>query len=184
MGTATEEESRSAFQGDTGMFMVNWPYVYAAAQGDVQSGATEQSVVDDISWARYPGVIAGEPSRPPLGGINLAIGAYTNYPEEALDLVKCATSLESNIEYMLDSGNPAAKRAAYDDPEVRKAFPMAALIRESIDDAGPRPVTPYYNDVSTSVQRTWHPSTSVQAPQTPEETATFMSDVLQGERLL
>jgi multiple sugar transport system substrate-binding protein len=61
---------------------------------------------------------------------------------------------------------------------------MAPLIRDSIDDAGPRPITPYYNDVSTSVQRVWHPSTSVHAPQTPEETATFMTDVLQGKRLL
>ena len=59
---------------------------------------------------------------------------------------------------MLDSGNPAAKAAAYDDPKVRKAFPMADLIRESINDAGPRPITPYYNDVSTSVQITWHPA--------------------------
>ena len=179
MSTAGEEEARSVFQGDSGMFMVNWPYVYAAAQGDA-----EQSVVDDIGWARYPGVEAGEASRPPLGGINLAIGAFTKYPEQALDLVKCATSLQSNIEYMVDSGNPAAKRAAYDDPKVRKAFPMASLIRDSIDEAGPRPVTPYYNDVSTSVQRVWHPATEVRAPQTPEETATFMTDVLQGKRLL
>jgi multiple sugar transport system substrate-binding protein len=184
MSTATEEEARSAFQGDSGMFMVNWPYVYAAAKGDVQSGATDQAVVDDIGWARYPEVKAGEASRPPLGGINLAIGAYTKYPQQALDLVKCATSLQSNIEYMVDSGNPAAKGAAYDDPKVREAFPMAPLIRDSINDAGPRPVTPFYNDVSTSVQRVWHPATSVQAPQTPEETATFMTEVLQGKRLL
>jgi len=184
MSTATEEEARSAFQGDSGMFMVNWPYVYSAAKGDVQSGATDQAVVDDIAWARYPGVKAGEASRPPLGGINLAIGAFTKYPEQALDLVKCATSLQSNIDYMVDSGNPAAKGPAYDDPKVREAFPMASLIRDSISDAGPRPVTPYYNDVSTSVQRVWHPATSVHAPQTPEETATFMTEVLQGKRLL
>jgi multiple sugar transport system substrate-binding protein len=184
MSTAGEEEARSTFQGDSGMFMVNWPYVYSAAKDEVKSGATDQTVVDDIGWARYPGVKAGEASRPPLGGINLAIGAFTKYPEQALDLVKCATSLQSNIDYMVDAGNPAAKRAAYDDPKVREAFPMAALIRDSIDDAGPRPVTPYYNDVSTSVQRVWHPATSVHAPQTPEETATFMTDVLQGKRLL
>jgi len=184
MSTAGEEEARSAFQSDSGMFMVNWPYVYSAAKADVQAGATTQSVVDDIGWARYPEVKAGEASRPPLGGINLAIGAFTKYPQQALDLVKCATSLESNIDYMLDSGNPAARSAAYDDPKIRAAYPMADLIRQSINDAGPRPITPYYNDVSTSVQRTWHPPTSVQAPQTPEETATFMTDVLQGNRLL
>ena len=61
---------------------------------------------------------------------------------------------------------------------------MADLIRESIADAGPRPVTPYYGDVSTSVQRTWHPPDGVTAPETPEETDSYMSQVLKGERLL
>jgi multiple sugar transport system substrate-binding protein len=184
MSTAGEEEARSAFQGASGGFMVNWPYVYSAAKGDVDSGAITQSVVDDIGWARYPGMVAGTPSEPPLGGINLGVGAYTTVPDQSLALVKCATTLKSNIDYMLDSGNPAAKGAAYDDPKVREAFPMAGLIRTSIDEAGPRPITPYYNDVSTSVQVTWHPPNEVHAPQTPAETATFMSDVLQGRRLL
>jgi multiple sugar transport system substrate-binding protein len=184
MSNATEEEARSAFQGADGGFMVNWPYVYSAAKADVESGAIQQSVVDDIGWARYPEVRAGEASKPPLGGIDLAIGNFTQHPQQALDLVKCATSLKSNVDYMVDSGNPAAKSAAYDDPKVLKAFPMAALIRQSINDAGPRPVTPYYNDVSTSVQRTWHPPTSVEPSTTPAETATFMTEVLHGKRLL
>jgi multiple sugar transport system substrate-binding protein len=164
--------------------MVNWPYVYSAAKEDVAGGGIDQSVVDDIGWARYPAVSADRPSRPPLGGINLAIGNWTKHPEHALDLVRCATSLENNVAYMLDAGNPAARGAAYDDPEVRAAFPMADVIRQSINDAGPRPITPYYNDVSTSVQITWHPASDVQAPETPVETSEFMSDVLQGKRLL
>jgi len=184
MSTATEEESRSAFQSDKGMFMVNWPYVYGAAAADVKAGATTQAVVDDIGWARYPEMKEGEVSKPPLGGINLGVGAYTNYPDQTLDLVKCLTSLDSSVEYMLDSGNPSDKAAAYDNPQIRKAYPMADLIRDSINTAGPRPITPYYNDVSTSVQITWHPSTNVRAPQTPDESANFMSDVLQGKRLL
>ena len=184
MSTATEEEGRSVFQGERGMFMVNWPYVYGAASKEAGAGTISQSVVDDIGWARYPGMVAGQPSKPPLGGINLGIGAFTKYPEQALSLVKCVTSLQSNIDYMLDSGNPAAKGAAFDDPQVRKAFPMAPLIRDSINEAGPRPITPYYNDVSTSVQITWHPPTSVRAPDTPRETQSFMTAVLHGERLL
>jgi multiple sugar transport system substrate-binding protein len=184
MSNATEEEARSAFQSDRGMFMVNWPYVYAAAQGDAKTGAIKSSVVSDIGWARYPAVIAGKPSKPPFGGIDLAIGAYSHHTADAVELVKCLTSLKSNVQYMLDSGNPAAKAAAYDDPAVRKAFPMADLIRQSINEAGPRPVTPYYNDVSTSVQMMWHPPENVHAPETPKATQSFMTDVLHGKRLL
>ena len=182
--TAGEEEARSLFQSDDGAFMVNWPYVYTAAKGEVDTGALDQGVVDDIGWARYPRINADEPSAPPLGGINLAIGDFTRYPDEALDAVACITSVESNAQYMVEAGNPAARDAAYDDPAVREAYPMADLIRDSINDAGPRPITPYYGDVSTSVQRTWHPANSVQSPETPEETDSYMGEVLQGERLL
>ena len=184
MSTAGEEEARSLFQGANGSFMVNWPYVYQAAKDAVKTGALDQSVVDDIAWARYPQTEAGTPSKPPLGGINLGIGAFTKYPDEALAAAKCITSLESGIQYMIKSGNPAARAAAYDDPEVRKAFPMADLIRDSINDAGPRPVTPYYGDVSVSVQRTWHPPEDVRDPTTPESTDDYMSDVLSGDALL
>ena len=184
LSTSSEEEARTLFQSDRGAFMVNWPYVYQAAKGAVETGALDQSVVDDIGWAMYPQVESGTDSAPPLGGINLGIGKFTEHPDAALDAVKCITSLESNIQYMVEAGNPAARSAAYDDPSVVEAFPMADLIRESINAAGPRPITPYYGDVSTSVQRTWHPSTSVRAPQTPETTDSYMSEVLQGDRLL
>jgi multiple sugar transport system substrate-binding protein len=184
LSTAGEEEARSLFQSDAGGFMVNWPYVYQAAKTAVEDGAIDQSVVDDIGWARYPKVSTDHDSAPPLGGINLGIGAFTNHPDAALAAVRCITSLESNVQYMVEAGNPAARAAAYDDPKVLEAFPMAPLIRDSIDSAGPRPITPYYGDVSVSVQRTWHPPTDVTAPQTPESTDQYMSEVLAGERLL
>jgi len=184
LSTAGEEEARSLFQGSGGGFMVNWPYVYGAAKEAQSKGALDQSVIDDIGWARYPRVMADKASAPPLGGIDLAIGNYTAHPTEALAAVKCITSLENNIQYMVESGNPAARGAAFDAPEVLKVFPMAPLIRDSINDAGPRPITPYYGDVSTSVQRTWHPATAVQSPTTPQSTDELMGEVLSGGRLL
>ena len=184
IATAGEEEARSVFQSDNGSFMVNWPYVYNAAQESVAAGAIDQSVLDDIGWAPYPQVSTDEPSAPPLGGIDLAIGNFTKHPEEAVDAAKCITSVESNIQYMLEAGNPAARSAAYDDPDVIAAYPMATLIRDSIAHAGPRPITPYYGDVSTSVQRTWHPARNVTSPDTPEAADEYMSEVLHGERLL
>jgi multiple sugar transport system substrate-binding protein len=184
MSTAGEEEARSTFQSPNGSFMVNWPYVYSAAAESLQKGAINQQTFDDIAWARYPEVSAGKPSTPPLGGINLGIGAFTKHPTQALAAAKCITSLQGQTQYMVESGNPSARSASYDDPAVRKKFPMADLIRDSINDAGPRPITPYYGDVSTSVQRTWHPSEGVHAPGTPEKTDQYMGDVLSGSALL
>lgn len=184
LSTATEEEVRSSFQSEQGGFMVNWPYVYEAARTGVESGAVSQETFDDIGWARYPRTEPGEESAPPLGGINLGIGEASTHKAEALDAVKCITSVENNVQYMVEAGNPSARAAAYDDAAVREAFPMADLIRDSIAGAAPRPITPYYGDVSSSIQRVWHPARSVTAPETPEETDTYMSEVLSGERLL
>lgn len=184
MANAGEEEARSTFQGDDGGFMVNWPYVYQAALEAVDKGALDQSVVDDIGWARYPRAEAGHASAPPLGGIDLGVGAFTHHPTEAMAAVRCITSERSGIEYMLGAGNPAARAAAYDTREVREAFPMAALIRESIKDAGPRPITPFYGDVSQSVQRNWYPPSEVQPGTTPTRSDTYLAEVLRGDRLL
>lgn len=180
---AQEEQARAVFQGDQGMFMANWPYVYAAARTAVEAGSLDQSVVDDMGWARYPRAIADKPSAPPLGGANMAIGAYSKHPDLTVQLAECATSVEKATQYMLDEGEPSPFAASYDDPRVRESYPNADLIRESIAQGGPRPITPFYVDVAGSVINTWHPANSVGSG-TPAETDSFMADVLSGKRLL
>jgi multiple sugar transport system substrate-binding protein len=72
----------------------------------------------------------------------------------------------------------------YEDREVRRVFPMADLIRESIDEAAPRPRTPYYTDVSASVVRTFHPPRAVDPERTPAAAARLIVDVLHDRVLL
>jgi multiple sugar transport system substrate-binding protein len=163
--------------------MVNWAYVYGAAQEAVASGSLSQTVLDDIAWGRYPQV-AGQPSAPPLGGIDLAVGAFSKHADFAVEAVKCITTDASEKQYMLKSKNPAARTNVYDDADVRKVFPMADLIRESIDAAAPRPQTPYYTDVSTATVRTFHPPASVDPQRTPKDATQLIVDVLHDRRLL
>jgi multiple sugar transport system substrate-binding protein len=84
---------------------------------------------------------------------------------------------------MLAEGEPSTFGAAYDNADVIKAYPNAPLIRESIDQGGPRPITPFYVDVSSSVLSTFHPPSSVRA-KTADKADTFITEVLRGERLL
>ena len=183
LSTAQEEQARATFQGANGMFMLNWPYVLAAARSAVEAGNLDQNMVDDIGWARYPRVFPDRPSQPPLGGANLAIGAYTRHSDLAVQLVECVNALPKATQYMLDEGEPSPYEASYSDPAVRENYPNADLIRESIDEGGPRPLTPYYVDVAGSVIQIWHPPASVNS-ETPARTDTFMADVLGGRRLL
>jgi multiple sugar transport system substrate-binding protein len=65
------------FATDRGAFQVNWTFVF--------NNDAAQSVIDDLGWARYPATVEGEESRPPIGGINVGIGAYTDEPEFAAE---------------------------------------------------------------------------------------------------
>jgi multiple sugar transport system substrate-binding protein len=141
-------------------------------------------VFDDIAWARFPQVEPGTESAPPLGGIDLAIGAFSDHPDEAVDAVSCITTVESQTEYMLAEGNPAARAAVFDDPEVRDAFPMADLVRDSINTAGPRPRSAYYSDVSSATVREYHPPSSVDPDSTPGNADDLIHNVLQDRQLL
>ena len=60
-------------------------------QDAVRSGGLDPAVLADVGWARYPRADADRASRPPFGGIHLAIGAFTLHPAEALQAMRCLT---------------------------------------------------------------------------------------------
>ncbi|MGK2947720.1 MAG: extracellular solute-binding protein [Acidimicrobiales bacterium] len=184
LSTAGEDANVIAFEGDDAGFMVNWPFVWPRALAGVEGGTLDQSVPDDYGWTIYPRVVEGEESRPPYGGINIAIGAFTDDPGLAFEAAECATSVENQTYYFVTNGNPAAKAAVYDDPEVVEAFPMAPVIRDSLEQAAPRPQTAYYSEVSSSLQREYHPPSSVEPDSTGADAAELIQAVLRKERLL
>ena len=157
LSTADEEAARDMFQGPDGAFMVNWPYVWRAANAAVEEGSVSQDVVDDIGWARYPRSGSDHPSRPPLGGIDIGIGHWSKHPGLALEATRCITSTENQTDYFLTNGNPAARASVFSDPRIRKEFPMAALLRQSLEASAPRPKTQFYGDLSSALQIRWHP---------------------------
>jgi multiple sugar transport system substrate-binding protein len=185
-GLPSEDEpaSLTKFQGSDGSFMVNWPFVWTSTQTAVQSKSLDQSVLDDIGWAEYPQTTAGQQARPPFGGISLGVGAFTSHTDLAFEAAQCIVSPEHQAQYFISDGNPAASLEAYDDPKVQKAYPMYALIRKSLEDAAPRPQTPFYNQISTGLQRTWYPVSGIDPDTTPRTSSDFITAVLRGDRLL
>lgn len=182
--TQDENGSLTQFQGDTGSFMVNWPFVWPAMQTAVEDGTLDQAFLDDVGWALYPQVVEGEDTRPPYGGINLGVGAFSEHVDESYEAAACIVRPEHQAAYFVTDGNPPSNTTAYDDPDVQATFPMADVIRQSLEQAAPRPQTPYYNEVSQGLQETWHPPSSVDPDSTPQESTDFIVAVLRGERLL
>ena len=111
-----------------------------------------------MGQALYPRVDAHTPPAPPLGGINLGVSSFSENKEEAFDAIKCLREPANQIEIATAGGLPPVTESLYDEKEIDKVYPgFADLIRQSIDLAAPRPVTPAYQDLSLAIQRTIHP---------------------------
>ncbi|MDO5629149.1 MAG: extracellular solute-binding protein [Mobilicoccus sp.] len=177
MGSSDETASLDQFLGPNSGFMLNWPYVWAAV------GERNPGILDDVAFTRYPQTTEGEESRPPLGGIELGVNVNSDGQEYAWDAIKCITSEENQKAYMLGTGNPAARMAVYDDPEIREEFPMADEIRSSLDGGAPRPVSQFYGDISGALQREFSPPSQV-TEQTPADAQNLIQRVLSGEAIL
>ena len=99
---------------------------------------------------------------PPLGGFNLAVSEFSNNPDLAFEAAECLANEDHQALAAELGGLPPTTESVYEEEKVTKAFPFADLLRESIDNAAPRPVTPAYSDISLAIQKTFHPPDGVE----------------------
>ena len=92
-----------------------------------------------------------------LGGINLGIGAYSKHPDLAFEAAQCIAKDKNQVVAAELGGLAPSSEALYDNPKVKKAFPFGDLMRQSLADGVPRPVSPAYSDISLAIQKTFHP---------------------------
>ena len=170
-----------------GEFMVNWTFVYKNYEGLVGTpgGPTEEQF-KDLGWARYPATVEGEASKPPVGGIDIGVGAYSEHPEWAMAAAECITSQQAQVDLALEAGLMPSTNAAYDEVVASGQYPadLVELFRTSVDEGGPRPKSAFYAMISGAVQARWHSPNSVDPESTPEDSAKYLQDVLEGKSLL
>jgi len=169
-----------------GEFMVNWTFVYKNYQPDPEANTFTDEQFADLGWARYPATVEGEPSKPPVGGIDIGVGAYSEHPDFAMEAARCVTSVQAQVDLALDNGLMPSTNAAYDQVAASGDYPadLIELFRTSVDEGGPRPKSAFYAMISGAIQATWHSPKSVDPDRTPEESATYLQDVLEGKALL
>jgi multiple sugar transport system substrate-binding protein len=155
MSTNREDQGRQGFEAGRSDYQVNYTFIYPSA---AEVGEDFQK---NIGWARYPRTDKDKPSRPPLGGFNIAVSAFSNNPDLAFEAAECLASPENQALSAELGGLPPTTESVYSDPKVEEAFPFSDELRASIDAAAPRPVTPAYSDISLAIQKTYHPPDAV-----------------------
>lgn len=154
-----EDQARLAFETGNSSFMINYTFVWSS----MRQNAPE--IVPHIGWARWPSLIKDKPSRIAIGGLNLGVSAHSRFPELAYRAALCIASEKHQRIAAAMGGLPPTIAALYDDSEIRKVFPFAETLRNTLHDAVQRPQTPLYNDVSLAISRALHPMREIE-PQT------------------
>lgn len=184
LSVSNEGTSLPAMFSGPGEFMVNWTFVYKNYAPSAENGITEEQY-QDLGWARYPRTVPDMPSKPPVGGIDIGVGAFSKHRDFALEAARCITDTDAQVALAVEAGLMPATTSAYESDELAKAYPkdLLALFRESVDQGGPRPKSAFYATISSALQAVWHSPESVN-DSTPEESAKFLKNVLEGKALL
>ncbi len=144
--TYQEEQGRQSFEAGKLMFLRNWPYVYNLAKTDGSS-----TVKDTFGVAPLPG--KDGPGASTLGGHNLGVSVYSKNKATAKDFLAFMTTEETQKFYATQGSLAPVLSSLYDDPELIKALPYLPTLKTSIENAVPRPVTPFYPAVTQAIQQ-------------------------------
>lgn len=142
-----EEQSRFAFQNGQALFMRNWPYAVSLLQD-----ATQSKVAGRFGVAPMPAGPGGS-STASLGGSQLAINARSHHIEEAYALIQFLLAPAQMLERARVAGQYPSRPALYDGIELADALGVDPRdVRQIIERAVPRPVTPVYSELSEILQ--------------------------------
>ncbi|HSC25817.1 MAG TPA: ABC transporter substrate-binding protein [Vicinamibacterales bacterium] len=145
--TWQEEDTRFAFQNGQAVLMRNWPYAKTLLDDPGSS-----KVAGRFGVARMPSTPEGRPTAA-LGGAQLAVNARSRRPEAAYALVAFLTAPEQMLERARVVGQFPSRPGLYDRPELSEAIGLpAAEVRDILQSARPRPVTPVYTELSGILQ--------------------------------
>ncbi|GAA0706817.1 extracellular solute-binding protein [Streptomyces sp. SID8376] len=151
-----EDQNRLAMESGVAAFEINYPFVYPSMKSN------NPALFKNFRWAVYPRVDADRPSRPTIGGIDLAVSAYSRHPDLAFDAALCLRDRENQLNAALKGGLPPTLRAIYDEPDFMKEYPFSKEVLASLESASVRPLTPAYQNVSIAVSHTLSPPSDIQ----------------------
>lgn len=178
LATAREDQARLAFATGVPDFMVNYSYVWPS----IRANAPELAAV--MGWARWPGVLEGHFGRAVIGGLNLGVSAHSRHPQLAFRAAACLVSATNQKLAAERGGLPPTIEALYDDPAVRRTFPFADMLRETLRDAAQRPKTPLYSDISLAIARLLHPMQAIDPEHDGARLRAAITRALSSEGLL
>jgi trehalose/maltose transport system substrate-binding protein len=153
VSTYTETETDPAFMGGKAVFARNWPYMFSlAGTSDYPKVKPEQ-----VGVAPIP-VSDGNQSYSCLGGWNMMMSALSDMQDQAWEFMTWMTAPEQMKYLALEATRLPARKSPYEDQEILSKVPTIRLAKDIIPNTKPRPVSPYYSDMSLKMQEQFNSS--------------------------
>ncbi len=178
LSNAQEPEVFADLQAGRSAFSLNWPYVLSSMR------EANPELVPDLGFTTYPTINPNDTPGTTLGGMNYAISAYSQHPDEAFDAALCMRSPENQLKHSQDAGNPPTNRTVYDRPEFQEAYPMYRELLVQLENAVPRPISPVYQNISTVLSTTLSPPAAINPQASAEALRTAIQDAIEGKGIL
>ena len=178
LGVQMEDQNRLAMEAGKAAFQLNYPFVYPSMK------ANQPELFKHFKWALYPGITADQPARVTIGGIDMAISAYSPHPDLAFQAALCLRDRENQLNAAVKGGLPPTLESLYSDPAMATAYPFHAEILSALQNASVRPQTPAYQSVSIVISHHVSPPASINPPSTEQAMASEINDALQSKLVI
>ena len=156
--TYKEEDARSSWQNGDSAFMRNWPYAYALGNDPKTSKIAGKF---DVHPMLYGG--SNTTGHSNLGGWQYGINAYSKNPDAAWKFIQHMLSPASQKVFAIQLSLFATLKSIYTDPDVLKANPFFGKMQPVFASALPRPVSPFYPDITNAIQQRVHSALTKQS---------------------
>ncbi len=168
-----EQEVATIFLGGDAIFMRNVPRMYALA-----SDPNESSIdPDQIRITSLPVAEEGLQSYSSLGGWNFFMNANTEDPDAAYEFIRFMSAPEQQKYRAIEGSVLPARQELYEDEELLQQVPVAELGQQAIQNTRPRPVSPFYSDMSLRMAEQFNASLNGEV--SPDEALSTLQEELE-----
>ena len=149
--TYQEPQTLAAWQDGDAAFMRNWPYAI--------------SLSNDPKSSKIPGKFDEHPmlyggsntvGHSNIGGWQLGINAYSKNPDASWKFVQYQLSPDVQKTFALQLSLLSTLKSVYTDSDVLAKTPFFGKVLPIVQTALPRPVSPFYPDISIAIQQRVH----------------------------
>jgi multiple sugar transport system substrate-binding protein len=149
--TYIESTSLAVWENGDAAFMRNWPYAYAQGNDPKSSKIAGKF---DVHPMLYGG--SNTVGRSCLGGWQYGINAYSKNPDAAWKFIHYMLSPDAQKTLAVQLSLFSTLKSIYTDPDVLTAVPFFGKMQAVLQNAKPRPVSPFYPDITEAIQMHVH----------------------------